>query len=246
MNESLDDETIIRIQTMIEQNPGISLSKVAELLEIKVSIVEQYLSALQREGRIQVALEDGFVRYYRKSEKQDSEETQQLLSTRQKIYGLIAKNPGLHLSTIASQLNMSPALANYHLLQMEKGAQIRSVKGVGGYYKRFYVIDSEVGMLEENLLALLRQKIPLVIVILLWKHPNMQHKELLGELSISKSTLTYHLDKLIEYGIVEQHHFGEEKGYVLKNEQEAIWIIRRYKLNRALDRFKDLWSDLEI
>ena len=36
------------------------------------------------------------------------------------IYRVIAKNPGIHLSKIAELLNISVALADYHLYYMEE------------------------------------------------------------------------------------------------------------------------------
>ena len=74
----------------------------------------------------------------------------------------------------------------------------------------------------------------------------MQHKELLKKLDIAPSTLTYHLDKLIENNIIEKSSYGRDKGYALKNEKEIIWIIGRYKLDKTLDRIKDLWEDLTL
>jgi predicted transcriptional regulator len=245
MSELFTDEATHHIQKIIQKNPGITLSKIAELLNMKVVTVEHCLSQLQKKGELQITLDEGFIRYYHKETRQNFDEKRNI-ETRQKIHALIMNNPGLHLSIIAKQLNMSIPLVEYHLSRMEKDHQLKSVKGVGGYYKRFYLQGSEVGVKEATLLALLRQKTPLQIVLLLWKNPRIQHKDILEKLSISKSTLTYQLDKLIEYGIVEQNHSGEEKGYILKNEQELIWIIRRYKLDQTLDRFKDLWSNLDI
>ena len=139
---------------------------------------------------------------------------------------------------------MSTSLAEYHLIHLEKNEQIMAVKGVGGYYKRYYVRDSSVGVREAKILALLRQDILLKIIILLWKHPNLHHSQLLKKLRLSPSTLTYHMSKLIEYDIVQKLSYGQKKGYILKNEKEIIWIIRRHKLDQTLDRFKDLWEEL--
>jgi len=52
------------------------------------------------------------------------------LETRRKIYELIEKNPGLHLSKIAELLKMRVSLAEYHLLFLEKKDTIETIKPI--------------------------------------------------------------------------------------------------------------------
>ena len=245
MSELFEPETLRKIRTFVSKNPGLPLSKIAEMLDMKIAIVERYLSSMQNKGEITVSLDDGFPTYYI-SKSGTKYENRKILETRQRVYDIVSENPGLHLSKIAEMLDMSVSLAEYHLLHIEKNHQIMVVKGVGGYYKRYYMRDSEVGTNEAKILAVLRQEILLKIVIMLWKKPNLQHKELLKKFDISPSTLSYHINKLIENDIVDKISYGAEKGYSLKNEKEIIWIIRRYKLDKSLDRFKDMWEDLSV
>ena len=181
MRESLEQETQRKIYTLLSKNPGLSLSTIAETLNIKISMAERYLSFMEKNGEINTLAERGFLKYYIRKRKLESESSK-IPETRQKIYDLILINPGLHLSEIAKRLEMSISLAEYHLVQMTRNNQIQSVKGVGGYYKRFYIQDSEVGINEATILALLRQKTLLKIVLLLWKKPNLRHRELLKTL----------------------------------------------------------------
>jgi len=86
------------------------------------------------------------------------------LKTRKKIYKLISKNPGLHLSMIADLLNMRISLVEYHLSYLEKNELIVARKEQ--YYKRYYVKD-RVGTRDKKVMALLRQEMPLRIVLFL-------------------------------------------------------------------------------
>ena len=155
------------------------------------------------------------------------------METRGRIYDLISKNPGLHLSKIADILNMSEQLAEYHLIYMIKNNLIIDTKDEGGHYKRFYLKDGNIGIKDKKKLSILRQKKLLKIISILLKHHNLQHKELVSYLNIPPSTLSYQLNKLIESEIVIVTPYGEEKGYALKDENEIIWLIDKYNLEKS-------------
>ena len=74
------------------------------------------------------------------------------LETRRKIYDLVSRNPGLHLSKIAEMLSMRVSLAEYHLLYLEKNNVIRVAKEAG--YTRYYV-EGAIGTLDKRILSVL-------------------------------------------------------------------------------------------
>ena len=131
---------------------------------------------------------------------------------------------------------------------MEQEGVISVVRDDKGYYKRYYLADVGLKSDEKQILELLRKKILLKIVMLLLKNSTMQHKQILEYFDISSSTLSYHLTKLVENGIVDVHPHGREKGYSLKNREEIIRILKKYELNIELnltvEGFKDMWDDL--
>ena len=92
-------------------------------------------------------------------------------------------------------------------------------------------------MEEKKKLARLRQKSLLKIIVLLLKFHSLKHKDILENLSIAPSTLSYQLNKLIEKGIIEVVPYGKERGYILKDTNEITWLIDKYKLNESLEDF---------
>jgi len=159
------------------------------------------------------------------------------IDTRVKLINLISDNPGLHLNKIARVLDMSEQLAEYHLLYMVKNNIVIGLKDDGGHYKRFYIKDGKIGMEEKKKLAILRQKPLLKIIVLLLKFHSLKHKDILENLPIAPSTLSYQLNKLIEKGIIEVVPYGKERGYILKDTNEITWLIDKYKLNKSLEDF---------
>jgi predicted transcriptional regulator len=163
--------------------------------------------------------------------------------TRQKIYDLIESKPGIHLSKIAETLSMRLSLVQYHLQKMEKEQRVVAVTDVG-YYKRYYIAGSTRGPQERNIVSLLREPIPLQIVLYLLKHPNAKHKEILAQFSVTSATLSYHLNKLMNLGIVDAPLYAEDKGYSVLNHHEIISLLKKHRLIPLTQSFEDIWDDL--
>jgi len=159
---------------------------------------------------------------------------------RRKIYRLIYKNPGLHSRKIAKVLKISGQLADYHLAYLEKDKLIIGVKQEG--YRRFYV-EGKIGHTERQRISLLRQEIPLKIILFLLKNPNSRHSDLYNFIGIAPSTLSYHLKKLIDKDIVTFKVLNNEVFYFVKNEQEIINLVVKYEPHSWIDNFEDVWAD---
>lgn len=165
------------------------------------------------------------------------------LETRRKIYDLVSRNPGLHLSKIAELLSMRVSLAEYHLLYLEKNNVIRAAKEAG--YTRYYV-EGVIGTLDKRILSVLRQETPLKIVLFLLKNDILQHKDIIKEMDVSPSTLSYHLKKLVDQGIVAVRTYGSDRGYSIVDKEEIIRLLMLYKPYDLFDSFKDVWVDLSV
>ncbi len=167
------------------------------------------------------------------------------LKTRQSIYDLIERMPGLHMREIQRRLNLEVALVDYHLYLMEKAEIVTSQKEGG--YKRYYVSPSESG-LDQNkrrILGVLRQRIPLQITLYLLREKQATHTEMSKDLDIKPSKLSFHLKKMRRLGLLKKLHPGEGKGYVLEDDSLVLRLLLRYKPPQdMLDEFSDLWDDL--
>ena len=241
MAEEHNIETREKIRDLIRKNPGSHISKIAELLNMRISEVECYLFELEK-NKIITALQDaGLKRYYMGAPTQETPEGEGE-ETWKRIYDLISENPGLHLSKIAELLKMSKPLAEYHLLRMEKDDKITVIKEKG--YKRYYIRSEQIGPKEKEILSLLRKETLLKIVLFLASHPNAKHSEILKQLDIAPSTLSYHLNNLLKHGIISVQRYGGEKGYNIKNKKELVDFVLKYRLHIVVEGFKDLWDEM--
>jgi len=165
------------------------------------------------------------------------------LETRKKIYDLVTRNPGLHLSKIAKLLKMRISLVEYHLIYLEKHKLIRSINKGG--YSRYY-IEGKIGTTEKKILSILRQEIPLKVILYLIKNDNSKHKEILKNFDISPSTLSYHLKKMVDNGLLKLNTQESNQGYSVINKDEIIKLIFEYKPYDLIDGFNDVWTDFYI
>ena len=162
------------------------------------------------------------------------------LETRRKIYNLIVKNPGLHVSRIAELLDLSSQLIDYHLLYMQRHELITIELEEG--YKRCY-IKGEIGSEDKRILKFLRQEIPLTIIVYLLKNPYARHRDIYKELGISSPLSSYHLRKLVKSGIIEVSSSGDKHGYIVSNAEKVIELLIRYRPTSVTKMVKDTWMD---
>ena len=64
MNELLELKTRRKIYNFISKNPGLHLSKIAELLKMRISLVEYHLLFLEKKKIVTLVKEFGYVRCY--------------------------------------------------------------------------------------------------------------------------------------------------------------------------------------
>ena len=158
MNEIIENKR--KIFNLIQKNPGVHISKIAEMTNLSIHEVEQFLFDLCQNKEINIFEESGYKQYF---VKDDNVEDPSNKETWEKIYDAIDKFPGLHLSRIAELLDMSPPLAEYHLLRMEKKEKIISLKEKG--YKRYYTKTEKISSEDKELLTILQNEILLKIVL---------------------------------------------------------------------------------
>jgi predicted transcriptional regulator len=241
MDGFVEKQTQQKIFELIKRKPGLYISKIAEIMNIPISEVERHLVYMEENEIIVSKIEGGYRRYYCLSWKLNGIDSR-VLETRRKIYNVIAKNPGLHQTRIAQMLSMRKSLAEYHLSYLEKNNAIKSITESG--YKRYYAEDSDLETEDQIILPFLRQEIPRKILLFLLRNPNSKHKEILENLDIAPSTLSYHLNKLVEREVLTVVRYGEDKGYSISNRRQVLKILISYEIEGVVDSFKDLWEDL--
>lgn len=147
------------------------------------------------------------------------------LETRKTIYNYISKNPGLHLNELSRKLNIPVSTVNYHINYLKKLDII--IARPNGRYVRYFVTE-KIGFKEKEIINLLRQDVPLQIVIFLLLYPNSSQIKISRYLKRHSTTIAFHLDKLIDVDIIETNPNGKEINYKVKNEEDIFDLLDRY------------------
>jgi predicted transcriptional regulator len=174
------------------------------------------------------------------------------LETRRDIYDLVRTEPGLHMRELQRRLDLSIALTEYHLRQLEDSGLVVSITEEG--YKRFYpttgVDGGELRSLggdERRMLGLFRQSIPLRIALFLLNDEPATNSQIADSLGVSRSRLSFHLNKMLRQSVIKKLTRSEGKGYVLVDRDRTLKLLIAYRPSRdLLDECADLWDSLDI
>jgi predicted transcriptional regulator len=175
------------------------------------------------------------------------------VKTRKDLYDFVRKNPGYHLREVSRALNLSITLADYHLRFLEKHELISSA--MDGEYKRFYPrstpgqLDVRAALTEaqKQVLAFLRQPVPLKVIEVLMEREAGTHKEILERVSVSPSTLSHHLRKMEAAGIID-HAEPKERGYRVTDPKSVARLMTTYELATPdqVDTFIRVWGEFRL
>jgi len=173
------------------------------------------------------------------------------LETRRKIYETIIHYPGLHLRELARQTGYQLGLVEYHLTQLLRHELLYEI--TDGEYRRYYPRDPLGGgerrdLLssgEKRIVALLRQRVPLEIVLLLLHRGPATHKGLLAEVSVGPSTLTHHLRKLLDLAVVRR---GEDRAFELADPRALLVLLLKFRPHPGSlsESFAQIWEELSL
>jgi len=174
------------------------------------------------------------------------------LDTRRAIYELVSSQPGLHLREIQRRLGMHINLVEYHLGHLIRSELVVEVKDAG--YSRYFPTSppgegagtDRLTSQEKRVLALLRQPMPLRIIVFLLATGHAQHRELCAHLGCAPSTLTYHMRRIVAQQVASQVTAGEGKGYSLVDRRGVARLLMLYRPEPfdQVDAFTELWLDL--
>lgn len=137
---------------------------------------------------------------------------------RNDLLDLITINPGINLSTIRKELQLSQGAVSYHIMKLEKMGKIFSEKGSKErrYYPSSmgYQAAMELAHLDE-IRSILSNDTSQRIVDMLKESPRTQN-EIVQELDISPSTVHWHMERMKKVGMVSKEPQGRSVVYELQ------------------------------
>lgn len=164
------------------------------------------------------------------------------LEARRRIYDYILATPGTHLRGIHRAVRLPFGQVLYHLNYLEK-LELVVVKKDGKFSR--YFVKNLLGRKEKEVISVLRHEVPRTISILLLFRKEMTHKQILQHVDVSPSTLSFHLTKMVDAGVVSREPRGRESYYRLVDDQEVTKTLIRHRASfrcERVDRFVEVWN----
>ena len=161
------------------------------------------------------------------------------------VYEAVRRYPGIHLRGVEREVGISAALAQYHLRQLLEDGLVQATQQ--GSYLRFFVTEEKGSRRltdeDRQTLGLLREEVPLHVVLLLLDEGPLTHAELVARTALAKSTVSYHLAKLAEGGVVERES-GSTRIRLARRAVVTRLLLAHPPTEDLIDRFAELWGGL--
>ncbi len=151
--------------------------------------------------------------------------------TKSRIFEYISTHPGTHVREISRDLQIAMGDLQYHLYGLEKQGKIQTLRR--GLYK-FIFTTGTFGELQSVILSVLSQETPREIILYLIQRPGSSQSEIVRFTRLSPPTISWHMKRLIELGIVSREQKGkmvsyrvlqpvEELGRFMQNFHPSLW-----------------------
>lgn len=166
------------------------------------------------------------------------------LENRRRIYQYVSSHPGTYLREMERELGLQTGVLSYHLDYMERRQVLRVDDD--GYRKRYFPAD-RFHLRDRRTISVLMQPMPRHIVMHILIHGRSTFNQLLAEVECAKSTLSYHLRRMVVREILSVEKRDKESWYDIKdaNATADLLIALRSSLEcDAVDRFVQVWEEL--
>lgn len=122
-----------------------------------------------------------------------------MTNTREQIFGTISRCPGIHFNELVRRLELAPGQVQYHVKRLVREDRIVREACFG----RTHHFPCGVDGADRQVIALLRRETPRAIVTKVLEVDSIERRALAADLDLAESTVSYHLDRLEEAGVID-------------------------------------------
>jgi predicted transcriptional regulator len=174
---------------------------------------------------------------------QDALEEALRLDARKKIYEIIKSNPGLHFRELQRRSGLATGALQYHLDYLVKKHLVKTERD--SKFLRYFLVRERFD--DVKLMSLLRQDSIRGIVVFLMGKRSAVFETIVKNSGLSSSTVSWHLEKLVEFQIVQKYVSGKKTFYKIVDKDRVASILVGYKesfLDSVVDNFVEVWEKL--
>ena len=164
------------------------------------------------------------------------------LSTRRKVYKIVLRYAGSHFREIERKCKLPHGVVKYHLDYMSRHNVIRQQKIENNvrYFPKNLKDD------EKKLLGLLRSTTTRQIIIFIDSKKQVSNKEIVEFVNLSAPTISWHIKRLTENGIIKSTGSGNKIKYSLNVEKNLVIklliVYRESFFDSLVDKTVEMWG----
>lgn len=144
-------------------------------------------------------------------------------TVRNSLYSLIRSRPGISFVELSQEMGISRGALTYHLTLMKISGKIILLKDHG--ILSFFENSGKYGDGELKVMKYLRQDTDKIILLSLAKNPLMSRTDFEKMLGVSGPTVSWHMKRLIDDGILNVRKDGRFSRYAL-SEGTSSYLMR--------------------
>lgn len=160
--------------------------------------------------------------------------------TRTRLASYVESHPGVHFNELERALDLATGQVQYHLRRLQNEGQVVAEP----IYGRTHYYPTRYDEWDRRALALLRRETASDVVALLLRDGSMASGAVAAELDIARSTLSWHLDRLVEQGVVvKRASDGRSFDLAVEDPDRVVRLLRETDptiADRLVDRFTRL------
>jgi predicted transcriptional regulator len=164
--------------------------------------------------------------------------------TRDRIHDHVATHPGRHFNALVRALDLAPGQVQYHLKRLKREDAVVEERCHG----RTHYFTSGYDVRDRRTIAVLRRETARDTLVYLLEAGASDPATVVDALGIARSTLEWHLDRLVEQGLVEKRRDARNRvTLAVVDPERAVGLLAEITpspSDRMIDRFTRLVDDL--
>lgn len=164
------------------------------------------------------------------------------LESRRRIYRIVDENPGIHFRALLDRLDYAQGTLQYHLRKLQTDGLVEASDD--GRYTRYYAAGG-LDEADQTVMNALRREYSRRILAHLVADGPLTTTALAERIDKSRSTVSWHLSKLADAGLVTKERDGRSVHYALADPDQVVYLYtvhHRSFTDRVVDRLLGIWD----
>ena len=143
---------------------------------------------------------------------------------RKKIYTCICENPGITYQALQNKTEIQTGTLQDHLALMRILGKISPLETCG--HTRYFDNSGKYTRVEQKVVRFLQMPTERIIFEVILKNPEVCRKEIQQQLGISGASVTWHMSRLSDAGLITVNKVGKSSRYVIH--PEVAGYVKKY------------------